>query len=52
MNYKVEHFSYNVGVVYVKVHILRHLKEELAWALDKQLQVISYTMLFKVIILL
>ena len=26
---------------------LRHLKEELAWAADKQLRVISTTMLFK-----
>ena len=30
-----------VGVAYVNVHILRHLKEELAWAIDKCLQVIS-----------
>ena len=36
-----------VGVVYVKIHILRHLKEELAWAIDKQFQVISNKMLFK-----
>ena len=27
------------------VHILNHLKEELAWAADKQFQVIIYIML-------
>ena len=33
-----------VGVVYIGViHILRHLKEELAWTTDKWLWVISYT---------
>ena len=30
-----------VGVVYVGVHVSRHLKEELAWARGKWLQVIS-----------
>ena len=30
-----------MGVVDVDVRILRHLKEELAWATDKCLQVIS-----------
>ena len=33
-----------VGVAYVNIHILRHLKEELAWAIDKCLQVISNIM--------
>ena len=30
-----------MGVAYVGVHISRHLIEELAWATDKQLWVIS-----------
>ena len=34
-----------VGVVYVNVHISRSFKEELAWAIDKWLWVISNTML-------
>ena len=36
-----------VGVVDVDVCVLSHLKEELAWAVDKQLRVISTIMLFK-----
>ena len=36
-----------VGVVDVDVRLLSHLKEELAWALDKRLRVISTIMLFK-----
>ena len=32
---KTECFSYiKVDVAYVNVHVLRHLKEELAWAID------------------
>ena len=31
------------------VHILRHLKERLAWATDKWFQVISNIMLFKTV---
>ena len=31
----------------VDIQVSSHLKEELAWAADKQLQVISTTMLFK-----
>ena len=34
-----------VGVVYVNVHISRSFKEELVWAIDKWLWVISNTML-------
>ena len=34
-------------MVNVDVRILSHLKEELAWAIDKQLLVISTIMLFK-----
>ena len=30
-----------MGVVYMGIHVLRHLKEELAWGIDKWLQVIS-----------
>ena len=29
-----------VGVVYVNVRVSKHLKEELAWAIDKQLWLI------------
>ena len=32
---------------YVNVHISKHLKEDLAWAIYKRLQVISNKMLFK-----
>ena len=38
------------GVVCVGVHVSRCLKEELAWATDKQLRVISNIMLFKTVI--
>ena len=41
--------SLKVGVAYVNVHVLRHLKEELAWATDKWLWVISNTVLFKTV---
>ena len=36
-----------VGVVYMNVHVSRHLKEELAWVINKWLRVISNKMLFK-----
>ena len=36
-----------MGEVDVDIRISSHLKEELAWAADKQLWVISTTMLFK-----
>ena len=39
-----------VGVAYVNVRIARSLKEELAWAIDKRLQIIINTMLFKTVI--
>ena len=39
-------FSYKVDVSYVNVCALRRLKQELAWAIDKWLWVISNTMLF------
>ena len=39
-----------VSVVIVNVCVLRHLKEELARAIDKQFQVITYIMLFKIVI--
>ena len=32
-----------MGVAYMKVCVSRHLKEELAWVIDKRLQLISYT---------
>ena len=37
-------------MAYVNVYILRHLKEKLAWAIDKWLQVISDTVLFKTVV--
>ena len=39
-----------MGVAYVNVHVSRHLKEELGWAIDKQLQLIINKMLFKTVI--
>ena len=39
-----------VGVAYVNIRISRRLKEELAWAIDKQVQLIIITMLFKTVI--
>ena len=39
-----------VGVAYVNVRILRRLKKELAWAIDKRLQAISSKMLFKTVV--
>ena len=36
-----------VGVVDVDVCVSSYLKEELAWAIDKRLRVISTIMLFK-----
>ena len=37
-------------MAYVNVRILRRLKEELAWAIDKQPWLIIKTMLFKAVI--
>ena len=34
-------------MVDIDVHVSRYLKEELAWAVDKRLQIISTIMLFK-----
>ena len=39
-----------MGVACLGAHISRQLKEELAWATDKWLQVISNIMLFKIVI--
>ena len=39
-----------MGVAYVNVCVSRHLKEELAWALDKWLRVVSNKMLFETVI--
>ena len=36
-----------MGVVDIDVCVLSHFKEELAWAADKYLQVISTIVLFK-----
>ena len=37
-------------VTYMNVCVLRHLKEELAWAINKWLGVISNTLLFKTVV--
>ena len=37
-----------VGVVDVDIRVSSHLKEQLTWAIDKRLRVISTTMLFKI----
>ena len=39
-----------VGVTYVNIHVSRHLKEKLAWVIDKWLWVISNKMLFKTVV--
>ena len=39
-----------VGVAYLNIHISTHLKEELVWIIDKQLQVIRNKMLFKTVV--
>ena len=39
-----------VGVAFMTIHILRYLKQKLAWAINKYLLVISITMLFKTVI--
>ena len=36
-----------MSIVDVDVHISDHLKEELAWTVDKRLQIISTIILFK-----
>ena len=48
----MERLSYKdgCGVVYMNIRILRGLKAELGWAIDKQLRLIIYTMLFKTVI--
>ena len=37
-------------MVYVGIRVLRHLKEELAWAIDRQFWVISNITLFETVI--
>ena len=37
-----------VGVVNVDAHVSSHLKEELAWAVDKLLHIISTIVLLKI----
>ena len=44
-------FSYKGGCgIRECMHVVRNLKEELAWAIDKWLWVISNTVLFKTVI--
>ena len=50
MSNKTEHFSINVGVVYMNVRISKQLKEAVDWAIDKQLWVLSNKMLFKTLV--
>ena len=35
-------------MVYIGIHISRHLKEELAWAMNKRLSIINNVMLLKI----
>ena len=46
----MERLSYKVGVAYVNARVSRRLKEELGWAIDKQLRLIINEMLFKTVI--
>ena len=39
-----------MGVAYVNIWVSRHLNEELAWAIDKQLWLIINVMLFETVI--
>ena len=39
-----------VGVAYMNVRVLRHLKEELGWVIVEWLQLIIIKMLFKTVI--
>ena len=44
----LELYGIKVGMVDIDVHISSHLKEELAWTVDKQLWlIVLYIMLFK-----
>ena len=43
-------FSYKGGCGVRERTLLKSLKEELAWAIDKQLQLISNKMLLKIVI--
>ena len=47
---KMELFSIKVDVAYVNVSVSKQLKEKLAWAIDKRLQIITNKMLFKTVI--
>ena len=44
---RVLQFLRCMGVVDIDIRVSSHLKEELVWAADKQLQVISTIMLFE-----
>ena len=46
---KIECFEYKSGCgIHEHMHI-EHLKEELAWTIDKELQLISNTIIFKIV---
>ena len=49
LSYSVEYGTYHYNYVGI-VHISMHLKEELAWATDKWLRIISNIMLFETVI--
>ena len=47
----MEHFSYKGGCgICERTHIEVFKKEELAWAIDKQLRLINNKMLFKTVV--
>ena len=39
-----------LGVAHVNMHVLRHVKEELGWVIDKRLRLIINKMLVKTVI--
>ena len=41
-----------VGVAYINIYMSKHLKEELAYAIDKWFHIISFVPLYKMVILL
>ena len=46
----MEHFTIKVGLAFVNVRVSKRLKEELSWAIDKWLRVISNKILFKTVV--
>ena len=48
----MECLSIKVSVVYMNIYLSKQLKEELAWAIDIRLRVISNEMLFETVLVL